>query len=49
VAPGLGIEPRRLVQWCSAFAAMVALERAESSTEPQRVEMLTALAAAACG
>ena len=33
LAPSIGADPERLVGWCSAFAAMVALELAEGSAD----------------
>ena len=45
LAPAIGAEPERLLEWCSAFAAMVALEIAEASGDAdERVEPLIALA-----
>jgi streptomycin 6-kinase len=45
LAPTIGTTARRLAQWCSAFAAMTALELTEASdTSRERVEMLVALA-----
>lgn len=47
LAPAIGAEPGRLVEWCAAFAAMAALEAAEAPGDSQaRVEMLVALAEA---
>ena len=47
LAPMIGTTARRLAQWCSAFAAMTALEAAEASdTAHARVELFIALAAA---
>jgi streptomycin 6-kinase len=46
LAPAIGADPERLLGWCSAFAAMAALEIAEASTGPdERVEPLLELAA----
>jgi streptomycin 6-kinase len=45
LAPAIGAEPERLLEWCSAFAAMVALEIAEASVDAnERVEPYIALA-----
>ena len=45
MAPAIGAETRRLAQWCSAFAAMTALEIAEASKTPDgRMEHLLTLA-----
>jgi streptomycin 6-kinase len=46
LAPAIGAEPQRLLDWCSAFAAMVALELAESGETNGRVAMLIRLAEA---
>jgi streptomycin 6-kinase len=49
-APTIGTTARRLAQWCSAFAAMTALELAEASdSSRERVELLVALASAEAG
>jgi len=45
LAPAIGAKPERLLEWCSAFAAMVALEIAEASFDArERVEPYIALA-----
>ena len=45
LAPAMGSDASRLLGWCAAFAAMVALEIAESSDGvPAQVESLVALA-----
>jgi streptomycin 6-kinase len=45
LAPAIGAEPERLLEWCSAFAAMAALEIAEASVDAsERVEPYIALA-----
>lgn len=45
LAPAIGAKPERLHEWCSAFAAMVALEIAEASVDArERVEPYIALA-----
>jgi streptomycin 6-kinase len=45
LAPGIGSDAGRLLEWCSAFAAMVALEMAEASDDVgERVEPYIALA-----
>ena len=47
LAPAIGAEAGRVLAWCSAFAAMVALELAEASTSAdERIEPFLALAAA---
>jgi streptomycin 6-kinase len=48
LAPAIGAEPKRLLEWCAAFAAMNALEIAEASADnaQKRVEPLVALAMA---
>jgi streptomycin 6-kinase len=46
LAPDLGTTTRRLAQWCSAFAAMTALELAEATGPRERVDVLVQLAAA---
>jgi streptomycin 6-kinase len=44
----LGLPPNRLVRWCAAFAAMVALERAEAGpSDETRTRMLVVLAGSA--
>ncbi len=48
LAPAIDSEPERLLSWCRAFAAMVALEIAEASPEAaERIGPLVALASAA--
>ena len=43
--PEIGADANHLFEWCSAFAAMTALELAESpNTSAQQVEMYLALA-----
>jgi streptomycin 6-kinase len=44
LAPAIGAEVRRLVQWCAAFAAMTALELAEASVPIEQVEPFVDLA-----
>jgi streptomycin 6-kinase len=39
LAPAIGVDARRLLDWCTAFAAMVALELAEAPNTPrERIE-----------
>jgi streptomycin 6-kinase len=46
LAPAIGADPGRLLEWCAAFAGMVALEIAERSGGPcEQVEPFLALAA----
>ena len=48
LAPAIGASAARLLDWCTAFAGMAALEAAESDGGPrERVEWLAALAAEA--
>ena len=48
LAPAIGADAGRLLDWCVAFAAMVALEVAEASdTAHEQVESLVALASRA--
>ena len=48
LAPAIGADPRRLLDWCTAFAGMIALELAElSATSPDEIEPFLALAARA--
>jgi streptomycin 6-kinase len=46
LAPSIGAEPKRLLAWCAAFAAMIALEKAEASPSDaaERVRPFVALA-----
>ena len=45
LAPAIGAEVGRLVDWCAAFAGMIALEMAEAADSPrERVETFVALA-----
>jgi streptomycin 6-kinase len=45
LAPGIGADPGRLLDWCAAFAGMVALEIAEASAGAhEQIEPLLALA-----
>jgi streptomycin 6-kinase len=45
LAPAIGVDARRLIDWCTAFASMVALELAEApNTPPERIEALVWLA-----
>lgn len=45
LAPAIDADAGRLLQWCAAFAAMIALEIAEASDDPDaRVEPFVALA-----
>ena len=47
LASAIGGEPRRLFEWCAAFAAMAALEIAEASSDShERVDPFVALATA---
>ena len=48
LASSIGVEAHRIIRWCAAFAAMTALETAESLDDcPDRVELLLELARAA--
>jgi len=48
LAPAVGADPTRLLDWCAAFAGMVALEIAEASDSAHKqVESLAALASRA--
>jgi streptomycin 6-kinase len=48
LAPAVGTDPERLLEWCSAFAGMVALEMAEAPDAfPMRLEPFVALASLA--
>jgi streptomycin 6-kinase len=50
LAPAIGADTSHLLEWCTAFAAMAALELAESpSAAPDRVQTYLALAAQAPG
>jgi streptomycin 6-kinase len=45
LAPAIGVDPRRLLDWCTAFASMVALELAEAQNTPrERIEAAVTLA-----
>jgi streptomycin 6-kinase len=45
LAPAIGVDARRLIDWCTAFAGMVALELAEAPDTPrERIEAVVALA-----
>jgi streptomycin 6-kinase len=45
LAPAIGVEASRLLDWCTAFAAMVALELAEApNTSRERIEAALSLA-----
>jgi streptomycin 6-kinase len=45
MAPTVGMDAARMLDWCTAFAAMVALELAEASnTSEQRIQALVTLA-----
>jgi len=45
LAPAIGAEPGHLIEWCTAFAAMTALELAESpDADRDRIQMCLALA-----
>ena len=45
LAPAIGAEAGHLLEWCTAFAAMTALELAESpDADPDRIQMYLALA-----
>jgi streptomycin 6-kinase len=43
LAPAIGADARRLVEWCTAFAGMVALELAEAGNPPEYLEPLLVL------
>jgi hypothetical protein len=46
LAPAIGADTGRLLDWCAAFAGMTALENAEASAAPaSRLQPLVALAA----
>src|SRR5438445_3712051 len=48
LAPAIGAGAGHLIEWCTAFAAMVALELAESpNAPPNRIQTYLALAAQA--
>ena len=48
LAPAIGADPARLIDWCAAFAGMIAIERAElPGASRDEVEALVALAARA--
>jgi streptomycin 6-kinase len=48
LAPAIGADTSHLLEWCTAFAAMIALELAElPTTSPERVQTYMALAAQA--
>ncbi|TMD86506.1 MAG: hypothetical protein E6I78_05480 [Chloroflexi bacterium] len=50
LAPAIGVDTGHLVEWCTAFAAMTALELAESpNAPPNRVQTYLTLAAQAPG
>lgn len=45
LAPAINVDARRLLDWCTAFAGMVALELAEAPNNPrERIEALVTLA-----
>jgi hypothetical protein len=45
LAPAIEVDARRLLDWCTAFAAMVALELAEApNTPPERIKAVVTLA-----
>jgi streptomycin 6-kinase len=45
LAPAIGVEATRLLDWCTAFAAMVALELAEAPSTPrERIDAAVSLA-----
>ena len=45
LAPAINVDARRLLDWCTAFAGMVALELAEAQNNPrERIEALVTLA-----
>jgi streptomycin 6-kinase len=44
LAGAIDVDAARLLDWCSAFAAMVALEHAEESGSPKRIDAALALA-----
>jgi streptomycin 6-kinase len=45
LAPAIDVDARRLLDWCTAFAAMVALELAEAPTSPrERIDAAVTLA-----
>ena len=45
LAPAIEVDAGRLLDWCIAFAGMVALELAEAGNPPERLEPLLVLAA----
>jgi streptomycin 6-kinase len=48
LAPAIGVDARRLLDWCTAFAAMTALELAEASdSSPERIRVAVTLASRA--
>jgi streptomycin 6-kinase len=48
LAPAIGADPARLIDWCAAFAGMIAIERAElPGASRAEIEALVALAARA--
>jgi streptomycin 6-kinase len=44
LAPGIAADAGRLLEWCTAFAGMAALEMAEAGSAREKVELLVALA-----
>jgi hypothetical protein len=45
LAPAIGVDTSRLLDWCTAFAGMVALELAEAHNTPrERIEAAVSLA-----
>jgi streptomycin 6-kinase len=48
LAPAIGVDARRLLDWCTAFAAMTALELGEASdSSPDRIRVAVTLASQA--
>jgi streptomycin 6-kinase len=48
LAPAIGVDARRLLDWCTAFAAMTALELCEASdSSPDRIRVAVTLASQA--
>jgi hypothetical protein len=48
LAPAIGVDARRLIDWCTAFAAMTALELCEAfDSSPDRIRVAVTLASQA--
>jgi streptomycin 6-kinase len=45
LASAIGVDAKRLLDWCIAFAGMVALELGEAGNPPERLDPLLVLAA----